>query len=675
MIPRSASADAIAEQVARLAREIPERGGAAAGVVGEATLAEFVETLGKELRSGILSVQQRDGDPPVRLVLGSGRPLAEFIDEFVRRVRRHVVVAEPLEYEFDDRASGTVQLLANETAQAEPPPGNIEGLRVVLADDNSARADVVAQELRARGATVVVSNLAPDVTQFARLRQLDPQALVIGEAELEGAGYALLKRMKGDTRLRWASLLVVRWNEIWENALAVPTTDRLAGALASLSESDRGLYDRSELGDAFDARLELIGPARCLRALCQTPRPLRLSIHNARVLVNVDLSDGLVVGASATSPDGKIWEGAAALAAFLVLGSGRLRIEPVQQPATTNLMTPVDVALDHAESESAPIAPSIPAPPEDAGAARNGALLARSAVPASNSLDGTTGAPSPEAPRRETQGGISGAVERAKQRGVSRRLVALLVALAGMQGLVIAVILVRLTRPASPPPAAEVPSKATANNAAAAAPPMPKVAPSAGAPRLREQTGGPAGVPSAPAPHSASTHAAVDESGTVAPTCEALLDAAPREGAFPGAALEQLQLARKAIVQGRVDEAQRAYCKAVRWDADNPNIYFDLAQLLLLRRDGAACAEWAKRGLALDATNTRGHSLLGDGLARVGDTEGARQAWLTASNVADPSPAAVRNLTQSSLEEAERALVRRDFARAERFFRRAAVLD
>src|SRR5262245_26215258 len=41
IIPRSASIDAIADEVARLAREIPERGGAALGTVGEATLAEF----------------------------------------------------------------------------------------------------------------------------------------------------------------------------------------------------------------------------------------------------------------------------------------------------------------------------------------------------------------------------------------------------------------------------------------------------------------------------------------------------------------------------------------------------------------------------------------------------------------------------------------------------------
>src|SRR6478752_6849349 len=84
VIAPSASIDAIAEQVAKLAREIPERGGESLGVVGEATLSEFVGALSKELRSGILSVHTGKGgkgsDDAVRLVLGSGRPLAAFID-------------------------------------------------------------------------------------------------------------------------------------------------------------------------------------------------------------------------------------------------------------------------------------------------------------------------------------------------------------------------------------------------------------------------------------------------------------------------------------------------------------------------------------------------------------------------------------------------------------------
>ena len=138
--------------------------------------------------------------PPGRrffqLPVRSGRPLAAFIDEFVTRVRRHVVRAEPLHYEFDDRAGGTVQLLPGETRGSEPPPSNIKQLRLLLADDEPARTDVVAQELRARGAEVVVTALAPQEADFGRLRQFDPEVVIVGERELEGAGYALLRRMK-----------------------------------------------------------------------------------------------------------------------------------------------------------------------------------------------------------------------------------------------------------------------------------------------------------------------------------------------------------------------------------------------------------------------------------------------------------------------------------------------
>ena len=111
VIAPSASIDAIAEQVAKLAREIPERGGESLGVVGEATLSEFVGALSSELRSGILSVHTGKGnEDAVRLVLGSGRPLAAFIDDFVRQVKSHVVHAEPLQYEFAEHAGGTVTL-------------------------------------------------------------------------------------------------------------------------------------------------------------------------------------------------------------------------------------------------------------------------------------------------------------------------------------------------------------------------------------------------------------------------------------------------------------------------------------------------------------------------------------------------------------------------------------
>jgi DNA-binding NarL/FixJ family response regulator/tetratricopeptide (TPR) repeat protein len=701
VIPRSASVDQVAEAIAKLAREIPERGGEALGQVGEATLEEFVAELTRELRSGILSVTQGNEKAPVRLVLGGGRPLAAFIDEFVTRVRSHVVEAEALKYEFDERAGGTVQLLSSERSESEPPPSNIQGLRLLLADDDPARADVVAQELRKRGAVVAVSALDPADAELRRLRVLDPEVVIVGERELEGQGYALLRRLKRDTRLRWVSLLVVRWDEIRDPTLLVPMVDRITGPLATLAEADRGLCDRAELGDAFDARLEVSGPARCLRALAASGSALRVTVTNPRLKAEIDISNKLLVGATASAPSGERWEGAQALAALMVISSGRVHVEPCRSPATTNLMSPAETAFDLAEHEAAPIAPSLPAPTPTSQPAPT-AIPRAAPVPhvLADPFAETAPEPTPLEPAPATQQGRQEPPLAAQpslsprtsftprtslkpkwvSAGVSGPFVALLVALAIIQGLVYAGALNFFRRRGGEAEAAAKNTPAPAPTAAAREAARPQSAVATAPP--------PAPLPSssaaAPATDSAATAAAaepaeptgVDESGQHAPTCEALLTGvAPSTGQYPGAAYEQLRLARRAIVLGKADDAQRAYCTAIRWDAQNPLYYFELAQLFLIRRDGAAAAEAANRGVRLEPGSTKGQSIVGDGLARVGDFEGARRAWYAAASVNTPSPREIALLTLRASKEAEQALAARDYLRAERFYRRASVLD
>ncbi len=684
VIPRSASIDAIAEQVARLAREIPERGGEALGQVGEATLAEFVSALGNELRSGILSVQtSADGtQEPVRLVLGSGRPLAAFIDDFVTRVRRHVVHAEPLKYEFDDRAGGTVKLLDPNEQDFEAPSISVKGLRIALADDDSARADSVAHELRSRGATVIVTDLNPSDARFARLRQVDPEVLIAGEAHLQGHGYELLRRMRRDTRLRWASLLVVRWEEIWSDTLSVPALDRLESALSTLGEADRALVELGQRGEAFDTRLEITGPARLLRTLVNTPRAVRLTVTNPRLVVSVDLSEGLVVGASAQSlhDPQQTYEGALALSGLLVLSSGKVQIDPVQQPAVTNVMSTIDVALNMADSEPAPIAPSMPAPHSPS-------------LPPPPSAQPAPSAPEPQLAVGMSALGSRPAAGSARRRlGVTKPMAALLIGLACVQGLLIAWFLGSLARKGRAADEARALASASAPtpSASPAAPRAPAALPAS----VAAPAGAPAAPPSPAAPEAAAASEAAaapaatipepprqaplgkDESGFVAPTCASLLDPLSLDvGNFPGAAYEQQAAGAKALVQGRVEEAQLAYCKAVRWDAKNPQAHIDLAQLFLIRKDGAAAAEEARIAVQLDPNSGRAQSLLGDGLVRIGDHEGARQAWLLAAGVDPTDEVKFRALLERNLREAEASLKKRDVSRAERFFRRAIVLD
>ena len=663
VIPPSASIDAIAEQVAQLAREIPERGGESLGVVGEATLSEFVGALSKELRSGILSVHTGDKEEDaVRLVLGSGRPLAAFIDDFVRQVKSHVVHAEPLRYEFAEHAAGTVTLLDSKTPSEEPERSSVKGIRVALADDDTGRADTVAQELRSRGVSVVVTDLSPNDLRFAKLRQVDPEVLLIGEAQVKGQGYELLRRMRRDTRLRWASLLVVRWDEIWSDALSVPALDRLETALSALAEADRTLQAWAETGQSFDARLEITGPARCLRALSTTPRPLRLTVNNPRVTVSIDVSDGLVVGAAAESRSEPVqhWDGALALSAFMVLSSGRLHITPVSQPAATNVMATIDVALNMADSEPSPISPSIPTakavslrpPPGELRASTNPGFQ-----PFAADLAPTWRPPAATA-----------------RAGISKSAAAFLVALAALQGLLVVAVLTLFVKPhKSRASAISAPAAVSASPPASVSAVTP-VAPISAAPSAADP---PAASPTGAAAVAPEPSALVDESGTHAPTCdEALGGKSVHAGDYPGAAYAAMQDANRGLIRGDVDAAQQALCKAALWNQNNPAIPFELAQLLLLRRDGAQAIDWVNKGLVLDATNARGQGILGDALARVGQFEPAKRAWLKSLHL-EPSADAeqFKALSFSSQREAQASLKRRDFARAERFFRRAVVLD
>src|ERR1051325_1587489 len=54
VLPRSASVDATAAEVAKMAREIPEQGTDSQGALGEATLDEFIGALSRQLRSGLV---------------------------------------------------------------------------------------------------------------------------------------------------------------------------------------------------------------------------------------------------------------------------------------------------------------------------------------------------------------------------------------------------------------------------------------------------------------------------------------------------------------------------------------------------------------------------------------------------------------------------------------------
>ncbi len=372
VVPRMASADAIGKRIAELARELPERAGEATGELGEATLDEFVDLLKKELRSGILSVgKSGKEDQSVRIVLGAGRPVADALKDFVQRLRPLVAEAEPLQYELLEESGGRLQLLEPSGLLELPKadPAILSGTRILVMDSDPGRADALAQELRGHAAKVAVTEVS--ARGLEKARGLEPEVLIIDGADLDGPAFALVRGLRRDPRLRWTSMLIVSWAELWPHEDGGPDLPLLAAKIEPLIGQDLELTARAEREEQFDTRLETTGPGRMVRALVKAKKTMHVTVVSQKATIELDLSQGLVVGAEGKLPDGTELAGAAAVATLLVLSSGRVRIERRMNPSAANVMTPVDECLAAAWLEGSPVQPSIPpsAPPVPAAKA------------------------------------------------------------------------------------------------------------------------------------------------------------------------------------------------------------------------------------------------------------------------------------------------------------------
>ena len=361
VVLRTASADQIGRQIAELARELPERSGEASGELGEATLDELVELVSRELRSGILTVQPGDDKDPVRLVLGAGGPVADALADFVHKLRPLIAKAEPLRYELLEATGGRISLF-DEAGEGDGGAESFSGLRVLLMDNDPGRADVLAQALRDRGSLVAVTDVS--VRGLERGATLDPEVVVLDAAAIEGPGFEAVRTLRRDVRLRWASLLVARWDELWPDPHSAPDLDALGRKVQRLVQHDRALRERAVREERFDTRLELTGPTRFLRALGKVDGTRHLIVRSPKATLELDVADGLIVGAKGTRhrPTPGNLEGTTAVAALLALSSGRVQVERRGHPSVANVMAPVDEALAAAAKQEPPVQPSI-APP------------------------------------------------------------------------------------------------------------------------------------------------------------------------------------------------------------------------------------------------------------------------------------------------------------------------
>ena len=348
IVPRGAGADTIARRLAELADEVPERPGLVTGEITKNNLQDVVDLVSDDMKTGILSIRSPKGVlEGMPVVVETERASAHNMELILDRLRDAMTESEPLEYEFHETSGGRLSALP---AAAEPDYVDVtqlRGARVVILDSEELRAEKLADVLSGRGVRIAAADFSTAV--IPRIREIDPQVVVLDSTAVGGEGIAFVRAMRRDPQLRWASMLVVRWEDFWPTSAsdAEPDLEQLASRILPMIDQDAEIARRAEDEVDFDTRLELVGPGRLLRALGSAPGVRHVAFTGHKRNIEVDIADNSVIGAYATIREGttQSLQGMPALLALWGLNSARVSVREQDFPSVANIMMPVDEAL------------------------------------------------------------------------------------------------------------------------------------------------------------------------------------------------------------------------------------------------------------------------------------------------------------------------------------------
>lgn len=352
IVPRGAGADTIARRLAELAREVPDRPGLAHGELTEENLKDVVSLVSSDHKTGILSIQSPKGVVEgMPMVIETESPSAHNMELILDRLRDAMNDAEELHYEFHEASGGRLSTLPAAIDSVKPDVeidlGLLEGARMVILDSDELRAERFAQVLHGKGVQVAAADFSTAV--IPRIREVDPQVIVLDSTAVGGQGIEFVRAIRRDPQLRWASMLVVRWDDFWpdDSTEAEPDLRQLVARVQPLIEQDAEIARRVTDEIDFDTRLELVGPGRLLRSLGSVAGVRHVAISGNKRSVEIDIADNSIVGAYATLREGtpQNLQGLPALTALWGMNSGRVSIREQDLPSVANIMMPADEAL------------------------------------------------------------------------------------------------------------------------------------------------------------------------------------------------------------------------------------------------------------------------------------------------------------------------------------------
>ncbi|HKO92257.1 MAG TPA: hypothetical protein VJU61_13930, partial [Polyangiaceae bacterium] len=256
---------------------------------------------------------------------------------------------------LDDLPTRRVAWLAPATLQARDRH-DLTQRRIGVVHPDPGAADALAEALRARGARVIVLSLG--AAGLERAEALDPDVVLVPTEHFARGGRSVVAALWEHLWLCWTPILFVPAERLGIAAASAPDVRELAVGIQTLCADYELALRRARRKEPFQLRLEQLGPVRTLRALLDSQSSLRVRIETSQRTYELDVGEGLVIGASAVPQQGAHREellGVNALKLLLASTGGQVSIRSVAQPALTNIMAPLE-ALLLSERELPPLA-------------------------------------------------------------------------------------------------------------------------------------------------------------------------------------------------------------------------------------------------------------------------------------------------------------------------------
>ncbi len=235
-------------------------------------------------------------------------------------------------------------------AHAPTVAPSLSGRRIAVLHPDPSSTDTLAQALRARGAEVVVLSLDP--AMLDRFETFTPDAVLLEPSDFIGGCWEIVRALWAHPLLSWSPIVLTPAEPWGQTALCAPDTELICHTVRELSTAYDALLRRATLREPFECALEVLGPARTLRALVASGQSLRVSVQAPTCVIELDLAERIVIGAreaTAREVDGALL-GPQALAHVLEATQATVRVRRVAAPAETNIMAPLEDALHAART-------------------------------------------------------------------------------------------------------------------------------------------------------------------------------------------------------------------------------------------------------------------------------------------------------------------------------------